>query len=176
MLIILGGLPGVGKTTLARALARRLGALHLRIDTIEKTLLRRGIDPGLAGYAIARALAADNLRLGRIVIADSVNPIEESRAAWRLVAIDCGCPKLEAEIFCGDTAKHRRRIETRPADIPGHLLPDWNDVLAREYQPWQADLRIDTAESGIEEALDIMLEGISVARASVSIRPEAERT
>ena len=33
MLIILSGLPGVGKTTIARELARRLDAVHVRIDT-----------------------------------------------------------------------------------------------------------------------------------------------
>jgi SpoVK/Ycf46/Vps4 family AAA+-type ATPase len=31
--IIFCGLPGTGKTTLARELARRLGAVYLRIDT-----------------------------------------------------------------------------------------------------------------------------------------------
>ena len=34
MLIALGGLPAVGKSALARSLARRIGAVHLRIDTI----------------------------------------------------------------------------------------------------------------------------------------------
>ncbi|NBC95586.1 MAG: AAA family ATPase, partial [Deinococcus-Thermus bacterium] len=34
-LIVLGGLPGTGKTTLARAAAAALGAVPLRIDTIE---------------------------------------------------------------------------------------------------------------------------------------------
>jgi len=34
MLIIFGGLPGVGKTTIARKLARHLGAVHVRIDSI----------------------------------------------------------------------------------------------------------------------------------------------
>ena len=39
-LIVLAGLPGVGKTTVARLLAQQAAALHLRIDTIEQTLRR----------------------------------------------------------------------------------------------------------------------------------------
>ena len=60
MLIILGGRPGSGKTSLARALAVRLGAVHLRIDSIEQALRRAGdTDIGAAGYAVGQALAAD---------------------------------------------------------------------------------------------------------------------
>jgi thymidylate kinase len=33
MLIVLSGLPGVGKTTVARELARATGAVHVRIDS-----------------------------------------------------------------------------------------------------------------------------------------------
>ena len=42
MLIVLAGLPGTGKTTLARRLCERLAAFHLRIDTIEAALKRSG--------------------------------------------------------------------------------------------------------------------------------------
>lgn len=38
MLIIFSGLPGSGKSTIARALAQRLGAVYLRIDTIEQAI------------------------------------------------------------------------------------------------------------------------------------------
>jgi predicted kinase len=38
MLLILGGLPGTGKTTIARELARKLRAVHVRIDSIEQAL------------------------------------------------------------------------------------------------------------------------------------------
>ncbi|MCE5382318.1 AAA family ATPase, partial [Pectobacterium punjabense] len=40
MLIIFGGLPGTGKSTIARLLATRLNAVWLRIDTIEQLLIR----------------------------------------------------------------------------------------------------------------------------------------
>jgi predicted kinase len=42
MLIIFGGLPGTGKTTIARELARQLGAVHVRIDSIEEAILDSG--------------------------------------------------------------------------------------------------------------------------------------
>src|SRR5580658_2823373 len=105
MLIVLGGLPGVGKTTIARELARRLGAVHLRIDTIEQAILNaQGTreDIGEEGYCVAYAVAEDNLRLGRVVIADSVNPIQITRDAWLSVASRANVPVLEVEIQCSD--------------------------------------------------------------------------
>jgi predicted kinase len=85
MLIILGGLPGTGKTTIARELARQLGAVHVRIDSIEEAILDSGVLSSPindAGYRVGNAVAADNLRIGSTVIADSVNPIPLSRDAW----------------------------------------------------------------------------------------------
>ena len=76
MLIILAGLPGTGKTTIARGLARQLGAVHIRIDSIEQAIRGSGVLVASlddAGYRAAYAVAADNLRLGHTVIADSVN-------------------------------------------------------------------------------------------------------
>jgi predicted kinase len=40
MIIILSGLPGVGKTAIARELASQIGAVHLRIDSIEQAMWR----------------------------------------------------------------------------------------------------------------------------------------
>jgi len=82
MLIILGGLPGTGKTTIARELARQLGAVHVRIDSIEEAILDSGVWSSPindAGYRVGYAVAADNLRIGRTVIADSVKRSDEPR-------------------------------------------------------------------------------------------------
>ncbi|KKB12792.1 hypothetical protein VE25_05485 [Devosia geojensis] len=157
MLLILGGLPGSGKTTIAKALARRLAAAHIRIDSIEQALLHSGETEKVetAGYAIAWAVAADCLRAGATVIADSVNPIALTRDAWRAVAADTGRRALEIEVVCSDPAEHRRRVETRTADIPGHVQPVWAEVVGREYEPWtSADLVIDTASTTIDAAVN----------------------
>src|SRR6266702_6756385 len=100
MLIILGGLPGTGKTTIARELARQLGAVHVRIDSIEEAILDSGLHSSPindAGYRVAYAVAADNLRIGRTVIADSVNPLPVTRSAWLVVAKRAGVAAVEIE-------------------------------------------------------------------------------
>lgn len=169
MLIIMGGLPGTGKTTISKALARRLGAVHLRIDTIEHEIKKA---PQLdydemqdAGYVIAYRLAQDNLKLGNTVIGDSVNPIEITRAAWRKVATDIDMPFIEIETLCSDTDEHKTRVETRAADIDGFDLPSWQDVLNRDYENWTIDgVRIDTAGRDVESCVDEICAAIETCR------------
>jgi predicted kinase len=160
MLLILSGLPGTGKTTIAHELARRLHAVHVRIDSIEQAIRDFGVVGASiddAGYRVGYAVAEDNLRLGLIVIADSVNPLPVTRAAWRDAAARAGTRAVEAEIVCTDLAEHRRRVESRIPDIPGHALPTWADVVTREYLPWDRNpIRIDTAQTGVEQAVAIL--------------------
>src|SRR6186713_1564205 len=98
VLISFSGLPGVGKTTIARELARQTGAVHLSIDTIELAI-RSSIygddDRYRAAYRTALELARDNLQLGRIIITDCVNPIATVRDARRDLARSEGAALTE---------------------------------------------------------------------------------
>lgn len=146
-LYVFAGLPGSGKTTLAQLLAQHVGAAYLRIDTIEQALRDLcAIDVQGEGYRLAYRVAADDLRLGRDVVADSCNPIELTRREWSDVARDAGARHVDVEIVCSDADEHRRRVETRPSTVPGLTLPTWRDVVEREYHAWTVErVVVDTA-------------------------------
>jgi predicted kinase len=154
MLIAFCGLPGTGKTTLARSLAHRLQATYLRIDTIEDVLLADDAGPLVArgaGYRLAYALAEENLRLGRVVIADCVNPIAITREAWRDVAERACVTSLDVVVTCSDSGQHRQRVEARPSGTRGST---WAEVLAREFAtPDEKAVVIDTANRSVEQCL-----------------------
>lgn len=157
VLVVLGGLPGVGKTTIASRLAAETGAVFLRIDVIEMALHDEGVAVEGQGYAVAYGLAESNLRLGLTVIADSVNPIPLTRDAWRAVAARAGARLVEVEVVCSDLAEHRRRVEARVTDLPGFIPPTWDEVVGRDYQARDdARLVIDTAAMTPDAALAML--------------------
>lgn len=163
MLYIFGGLPGTGKSTLAIALAHRCEACYVRIDTVEQVMRDAGLAVvGPAGYVVGYGLALDNLRLGRNVVADSVNPLSVTRQAWVDVAIQAPTPFAEIEIICSDAGEHRHRVESRQSDIPSLKLPSWEEVLQREYQVWSTDpIVIDTAQQTPAQSLSRLLDELA---------------
>lgn len=160
MLIVFSGLPGTGKTTIARELARQTGAVYLRIDMIEQAIRKAGVlagDVGASGYGVANALALSNLQVGHTVVADCVNPARESREAWKAVAAAAKVVLLDILVTCSDQEEHQRRVETRTGDIPGLIPPTWQSVLAHEYEAWESvPLEIDTALMTPEQAVTVV--------------------
>ena len=155
LLIVFAGLPATGKTTIARELTRRLAASYVRIDAIEQSLRAAGRPLDEMGYVIANAIAGENLKLGRTVVADCVNPVLASRSGWRDTASKNAARLVEIELVCSDAAVHRQRAESRVPDISGHVLPTWNEVVNHTYEPWdRRPLVLDTATGSIGQLVD----------------------
>ena len=166
-LIAFAGLPGSGKSSIARALATRIGAVWLRIDSLEQAIRESGAAPGPlddAGYRAGYAVAQDNLRLGLDVIADSVNPWMLTRNAWRDAGLRAGARVIEVETVCTDLGEHRRRVETRTNEVSGLVQPDWQAVVERDYHSWDRDhLMIDTAKSSVNASIGIIVGALVIA-------------
>jgi predicted kinase len=165
VLISFSGLPGVGKTTVARALAREIRAAYVRVDSIEAALKNSSlrIHPAEdAGYVAAVAVAKDNLGHGLDVVADTVNPIEVTRRMWAEAATACQARLLNVEIVCSDQAEHRRRVETRRSDVAGLDLPDWERVQNRGYEDWTGNpVVLDTSKLSVNECVRRIIEALA---------------
>lgn len=77
-----------------------------------------------------------------------------TRGAWIDIANRAGVRLIHVEITCSDQEEHRRRVETRAPDIPGHRLPTWPEVVTREYDSWDCHrIVIDTAGESVDDAV-----------------------
>lgn len=161
-LYIFSGLPGSGKSTLAKELAKQINATYLRIDTVEQGLrdLCQFRVEG-EGYRLSYRIISDNLKLGLSAIADCCNPIELTREEWQQVAVEAGARYINIEIVCSDETEHKIRVEQRIAEVASLKLPTWQEVVEREYQPWQTPVvRIDTAGKSIPSSVNELLHRI----------------
>jgi predicted kinase len=162
-LIIISGLPGSGKSTVAESLASKLSVPLFSVDPIESSIIKSGLkrsfETGLAAYLVAETLAGEQLKCGLSVIIDAVNPVQEARDMWHnlvrsqnatLIIIEC---VLESEF-------HKKRIESRIRNMHGIPEVTWEDVEDRRktYVPWKEErLVLDTAtahEKNIKKALE----------------------
>ncbi|MFC0037180.1 AAA family ATPase [Actinomadura rayongensis] len=173
-LVLVGGPPGTGKSTLAGALADRLGAVLLSSDRIRKELA--GIAPdasaaapyGTGLYTPARTARlyvelADRarrlLRLGETVVLDASWTATEHRALLRDVASQEHADLTELE--CRAPARlAAERVRTRPRGA-SDADPTVAAALTAHADPWPEATPIDT--SG---AL-----ATTLARALAAVRP-----
>lgn len=154
ILFIMSGLPGSGKSTLSRFLAKKYRIPYIQIDTIEQGLRDLcNIEVITEGYELSYRIAAEHLRLGIHTIVDSCNPINITRRAWETIAKNNHGLFINIEVICSDKNEHRHRVETRIMEIENLKSPTWEDVENRIFHSWESErIVIDTAHKSIEES------------------------
>lgn len=150
MLVVVGGLPGVGKTTVARAVAGRLPAAHLRIDTFEAALVQLDLlvagQVGPQGYELALAAADTCLTAGTDAVVDAVFDVAAARRPFGGLGARHQVDVHWVRLICTDRTEHERRVTGRTADLAGHTVPTWPEVRARRVDQWhERHTVVDTA-------------------------------
>lgn len=170
MLIAMAGLPGSGKSAVAREVARALGCALLSVDPIEAAMWRAGIardqPTGLAAYVVADDLAREQLLIGNDVVVDAVNDVDAARGQWVSLAAELGRPLAFIEVFCSDVDEHRRRLEGRHRGIVGFAEPTWESVVERRagFEAWtDARLRVDSMRP-LAEGVAVVLDHVASIR------------
>jgi predicted kinase len=157
-LVVFAGLPGTGKSSLARAVARELRALYLDKDTIKDVVIavaremkiEQGSDlAGPVSYEMLVVLARDNLSLGLSVVLDSPAGYRHFREQVSELAKARKASLKLIECICTDESLLRQRVEDRGRELPSYRARDWADYQsnrARFEGLTERRLVVDTAE------------------------------
>ncbi|MDR0349134.1 MAG: ATP-binding protein [Tannerella sp.] len=156
VLYIFSGLPGTGKTTLARNLSSILKAVYLRMDTIEQGIMDLcKFNVQGEGYRLAYKIIEDNLKTGNSIISDQCNPWKLTRNEFKNTAIENNCAYVNIEIICSNREEHKRRIENRK-------FPPWEAINKWNYESWDEEhIIIDTANRTIEACTKELIEKLN---------------
>ena len=152
LLVLITGLPGTGKSTMADVAGRALGAPVLAHDWAMSGLrpypeLQDALDTmGVrghrgVGWSLLWALARSQLRLGTSVVLDGVARDADVEGT-RLVARDEGAGSVAILTSIRDAELHRSRVEGRQRLIPDWYELDW-DHVARARASWVPPADVD---------------------------------
>jgi predicted kinase len=137
ILVLICGLPGAGKTTLAKELERRLPALRLSPDEWIAELLAEASDTGERDRlrslveALQWAVAARVLELGGNVVLEWGFWAREERAHYRRLGEALGA-RVEFRFLEWGFEELWRRIERRNAALPDGTFP----ICFGELKAW----------------------------------------
>ncbi len=142
-LILFTGMPGSGKTTLARMVARALRLPVFSKDRVQRVLRDHHlVDENTGdGYYIILDMADEQLDLGVSVILDATFPLDHFRTVASEIAARHSARFCAVYCYCSDDAIWQERMEQRVQYVPGWRPVGWDAVLRMRayYQPWGAN-------------------------------------
>lgn len=169
--ILVAGVPGVGKTTLADGLARGLRAPVFSIDwqlgalTPFRVLTNENAVP-IAEMMLVAAQARQ-LQLGLDAVLDALGHEVAARRRYRAVAENLGGRFVGVECTCSDEALHRARVAGRVRGIPGwSSTVSWEHVqrMKAQWEPWEEPhLVLDSATQSPAEMLERALAEVAAS-------------
>jgi predicted kinase len=150
-LIVVSGVPGTGKSTLADAVGRQTGIPVFAGDWLLGALTPFGgyhrDDLAPLADELLTTLATRQLALGQSAIMDSPSEDVATRTRWRSLAERVGAQFRVIVCVCSDRRLHQARLESRRRGIPGwHEGGRWANVARRveEFPAWdQTILTVD---------------------------------
>ncbi len=159
-LVVIGGSPGTGKTSLARSLSNDLGWVTIGSDGLRKELTGRGsadhsfVEPGEGIYSeeITDSVytellrrAADLLARGESVIVDASFNATHHREAARACATNGGADLFELQcVLDPDVAEQRIMERLRKGTDPSDAHPKILGALQAQHEPWPQATPIPT--------------------------------
>jgi predicted kinase len=163
MLVVVAGLIASGKTTIAEALADRLGALRLSADELRRDYAESGTpEAGLPGFSDTVYLellrrAEGRLQEGGSVVLDGTFRSRRHRAAARELATRCGVPFRLVECGASPELCRARLADRGGPDEAAGWLALFDHFIEHLWEPIdeipEAEHRsVDTAAS-LEAAL-----------------------
>ena len=153
VLVLLTGLPGTGKSEIAAAVASAINACTISADPIDAALAEAGVanEEGKVGYELMKALTRNEVRSGRSVVVDAVNPFQFVRQAYLDLAEENLTAAFVIVTTCSDLSIYRHRVSQR--HVHGEKDIDWSGVERQigYYEPFEGTCLILDASNALDE-------------------------
>jgi len=154
-LLMLLGLPGSGKTTLARALAPHLAAHHLSSDHLRREIDQQGHyrpqDKDRV-YRLMAARAEEALQQGRPVLVDATFSQAAHRELLLAVAQQQHCPAFMVELQVPEAVARQRLQAERPESEADFSV---YQRIEAQFDPIQRPhLQLDTHQHALPQQIE----------------------